>query len=127
MRNLVLVGLGGFLGSSLRYLASGWLQRLADKNLFALGTLGVNVLGCLVLGFLGGYSDRLGPLSQETRLFLCVGALGGFTTFSTFGYETMSMLRDGHMLHAIGNVGVSVVAGLFAVWLGYSMSSMAGG
>lgn len=124
MRNFLIVGCGGFLGSALRYGVSGWAQRLVPSGLFPVGTLVVNVVGCFVLGLLGGYAENVGLFGPSTRLFLFLGVLGGFTTFSTFGYETMAMLRDGQSFGALANVGLQIVLGLAGVWLGYSIPSL---
>lgn len=120
------VGLGGCIGSILRYLVSGWVQRLADTPLFPYGTLSVNVVGCLTIGLLGGLADNAGMLSPSTRLFLLVGVLGGFTTFSTFGYETMALLRDKAMSAAFLYVGLHLLLGFGAVALGYGLSTLKG-
>nr|HPQ66639.1 CrcB family protein [bacterium] len=90
LKNLLIVGLGGFVGSVLRYSVSGWVQRLAPEGSFPLGTLAVNVTGCLVLGFLGGLAENLEVFAPGTRVFVFLGVLGGFTTFSSFGYETQA-------------------------------------
>ena len=123
---ILVVGLGGFLGSILRYLVSGWVQSLAATASFPLGTIVVNVLGCLVLGFLGGLSENVGLFAPATRMFLFLGVLGGFTTFSSFGYETASLARDAQMALALANVGLHVVLGLGATWVGYSLSMFMG-
>ncbi len=120
------VGLGGFAGSVLRYLVSGWIQRLADTPLFPYGTLSVNVLGCLAIGLLGGWADNAGLFSPSTRLFLFIGVLGGFTTFSTFGYETMALLRDRATAGALLYVGLHLLLGFGAVALGYGLSNLKG-
>jgi len=113
-----LVGFGGFIGSVARYLMAGAVHRVADRALFPSGTLAVNVLGCLAIGFLGGLAESRGVLSASARLFLLIGVLGGFTTFSSFGFETMQLLRDGRALAAAANVSAQVVFGLAAVWGG---------
>jgi len=123
MRQIIIVGLGGFAGSVLRYLVSGWIQRLSDTPLFPYGTLSVNVLGCLAIGLLGGWADNAGLLSPSGRLFLLIGLLGGFTTFSTFGYETMAMLRDKALVGALLYVGLHLLLGFGAVALGYGLSN----
>jgi len=87
--NPLLVGLGGALGSIARYLASGWAQAAAKNGLFPYGTLAVNLLGCLVIGFLAQLSESRGVFIPEARALVFVGILGGFTTFSTFGNETL--------------------------------------
>ena len=126
MISIGLVGLGGFAGSILRYLVSGWVQGLADTTFLSFGTLGVNVIGCLAIGLLGGLADNAGLLGPSTRLFLLVGVLGGFTTFSTFGYETMALLRDRAMLAAFLYVGLHLFLGFGAVALGYGLSNLKG-
>jgi CrcB protein len=122
VREILAVGLGGFIGSILRYLVSGWAQTLSASGSFPYGTLAVNVAGCLVLGLLGGLSDSLGVFSPTARALLFIGVLGGFTTFSTFGYETTALARDGQMAAALANVGLSVVLGLAAAWVGYALA-----
>jgi len=124
MRNIIMVGLGGFAGSALRYLIAGWVQKLSDSPLFPYGTLGVNVLGCLLIGLLGGWADNAELFGPGTRLFLLVGLLGGFTTFSTFGYETMALLRDKELLAAGAYVGLHLVLGFTAVAVGYGISNL---
>ncbi len=126
MRNLIIVGLGGFLGSVLRYLVSGWVQRLSDTALFPYGTLSVNVVGCLLIGLLGGWADNTDLFSPAARLFLLLGILGGFTTYSTFGYETVALLRDRQALTAMSYVGLHLLLGFGAVALGYGLSNLKG-
>ena len=118
MSSLLLVGLGGFLGSVLRYLFSGYVQGLLKTAEFPYGTIVVNITGCLVIGFLSQLAESQGLFTSETRAFLFIGFLGGFTTFSTFGNETMYLLRDGENLLAVFNIAVHIAFGLGAVWLG---------
>jgi CrcB protein len=114
---LGLIALGGGLGSVLRYLIAGWVQPLARLG-FPLGTLVVNVTGCLAIGFLHAYfNPRL--VREEYRIAILVGVLGGYTTFSTFGYETFTLTRAGEFARAAANVLLSVLLGLAAVWIGY--------
>ena len=122
MVNIILVGLGGFVGSVLRYLASGYVQQSTKSIDFPFGTLAVNVIGCFVIGFLAQLAESRGVFTSESRLFVFVGILGGFTTFSSFGNETLNLTRDGQMMNALANVGTNVVLGLFAVWLGRTVS-----
>jgi len=124
MWNIILVGMGGFVGSVLRYLVSGWVQKLTDAAFFPYGTLGVNVLGCLVIGLLGGWADNAEYFSPSARLFLLIGLLGGFTTFSTFGYETMALLRDKEVLAASTYVALHLILGFAGVALGYGLSTL---
>ncbi len=110
---ILLVGLGGFLGAIARF----GLSTLVHKHfhhLFPLGTLIVNILGCFAIGLLVGLIET----REHLKLFLLTGLLGAFTTFSTFGNETFSLLRDNRLLLAIANVALSVILGLSALWLG---------
>jgi CrcB protein len=118
MSNLLWVGCGGFVGSILRYLVSGWTQQSMDSATFPWGTLAVNAIGCFVVGALSYLADARGLLHAEARLFLVVGVVGGFTTFSAFGNETLNLLRDGENVAAALNVGANVVLCLVAAWLG---------
>lgn len=120
LRTLFLIGTGGFIGSILRYLVSGYAQQVSKSIQFPFGTLAVNILGCALVGLLAELADHRGVISGETRAFLMVGLLGGFTTFSAFGNETMNLLRDGEFWLASGNIIGHTVLGLGAVWLGYS-------
>ncbi len=124
MTKSILVGFGGFLGSIARYLAGGAVQRLAEGSAFPYGTLFVNVTGCLAIGFLAALSEARGVLSPEARVFLMVGILGGYTTFSSFGYETLQLVRGGEMPAAAANILVQVVVGLGAVWAGAATARM---
>lgn len=124
MTKSLLVGFGGFLGSIARYLAGGAVHRLAEGSVFPYGTLFVNVTGCLAIGFLAALSEARGVLSPEARVFLLIGVLGGYTTFSSFGYETLQLVRGGEMLAAAANVLVQVVVGLGAVWAGAATARM---
>lgn len=115
---LLLVAAAGALGSSARYLVSGWAQRLGAG--FPWGTLAVNTLGCLVIGLLMYLFQQRQALSENARLALMVGFLGGFTTFSAFGYETFAMMRERDWPLAALNVGASLALGLVGVWGGWS-------
>ena len=119
---ILLVGVGGFFGAVMRYVVTNWVQDFFHVLSFPYGTLTVNLLGCLIIGLLGGLSESRNLLNQEARALLFIGVLGGFTTFSTFGYETVQLLRDGQSLAAFSNIGLQVCMGLVAVWIGYSIS-----
>lgn len=123
----LLVGIGGFLGSVLRYGAGGLLHRLLSQALFPWGTLAVNVLGCAAIGFCGGLAELRGLFSPEARLLVFIGLLGGFTTFSSFGYETFHLLRDGETARAAANVTAQMLLGLVAVWAGDQAARLIGG
>jgi CrcB protein len=121
---ILLAGCGGFLGSIARYLLGGAVHRLVQGPVFPFGTLVVNVSGCLAIGFLGGLADQRGLLSPEARVFLLIGVLGGYTTFSSFGYETYQLLRDGEMLPALANVFLQLALGIVAVWAGHTVTRL---
>ena len=117
MGTVLLVGLGGFLGSIGRYLLSGWVQSRGGAG-FPYGTLAVNVGGCFVMGALSELAETYSFLTPQARAFLAVGILGGFTTFSAFGNETLNLARDGERGLALGNITANVLLALAAVWLG---------
>jgi len=120
----LLVGLGGFLGSVLRYGIGGLIQRLApSEQYFFMGTLGVNVLGSFFIGLLGGLAESRGLLGLEARMLLLVGLLGGFTTFSAFSYQTLQLARGGQWGLAALNVTAQLLLGLVAVWFGWYLGS----
>lgn len=118
MRQLILVGLGGCLGAVARYKLTGLvLHHWADWR-FPLGTFLVNVAGCLIAGLLAGVAERHGLFSADARVFLFAGVLGGFTTFSAFGLETVDLLRRGEVAVAFAYVALSVLCGVAILWLG---------
>ena len=121
MLNAAVVGAGGFIGAICRYGMSGMVQRFTAATTFPVGTLAVNMLGCLLIGVLVGLVESRQMFGPEFRRFMLIGILGGFTTYSTFAYESVALLRDAEYLRAFGNVGVHVVLGLALVWLGYGL------
>ncbi len=121
MSSIWLVGIGGFIGSVMRYVLGGYVQQ-SSRSIFPYGTLTVNVIGCFVIGFLAQLAENRGVFSSEARAFVFIGILGGFTTFSSFGNETFNLARDGQILSVFANVGSNVILGLFAVWLGRTVS-----
>ena len=118
MRMIMLVGLGGFAGSVLRYWFTALFQNLFSRLPFPTGTLFVNVIGCLLIGFISQFADNGGAFSPEARSLILIGLMGGFTTFSTFSNESMDLLRTGHSVLGFANLGMHVLLGLGAVWLG---------
>ena len=122
MYKLLLIALGGALGTLARYgthvLAKGAGERLA----FPIATLTVNLLGCFAIGYLQGVLVERWPVREEYRLMLIVGFLGGFTTFSTFGWETAQLLRDGQVVRGMAYAVASNVIGIALVFAGYGLS-----
>ncbi len=117
-KNLILVGIGGCLGAVSRYKLGGLVLHSTADWKFPLSTVLVNVLGCLVAGILAGLAEKHDLLSADMRLFLFTGLLGGFTTFSAFGLDTVYLLQRHETLIALSNVTTSVVFGVLALWLG---------
>jgi len=118
---ILIIGSGGFLGAILRYFMSGYAQRLSGSYSFPVGTLAVNLIGCFIIGVVSKMAEDLGLFSIETRMFLTIGFLGAFTTYSTFGYETLNLLRDNEWLYAFTYVGLHLFLGIGAVWIGRSL------
>ncbi|MEI6682188.1 MAG: fluoride efflux transporter CrcB [Bacteroidota bacterium] len=116
MKLILAIGAGSFIGGISRYLLSLFIQDRIDTT-FPFGTLTVNILGCFLIGVVFGFADR-GNMSQEWRLFLATGILGGFTTFSAFSNETVGMMRDGQFWYASSYVVSSIVLGLVATFIG---------
>ncbi len=115
--NLLLVVLGGGIGAGGRYLLGGWLY-LQLGNGFPWGTFAVNALGSLMIGLVFGLAQTK-SISPGTTLFLAVGVLGGFTTFSAFSYETMRLLANGSIGASFLNVAGQFAVGLIAVYAGF--------
>jgi len=116
--NILLVALGGAFGSVSRYLLGTWIQSVSKSIDFPFGTLTVNLIGCFLIGFLSQLAEARGVFVSEARAFIFIGILGGFTTFSSFGNDTINLLRDGETFNALANVGANVILGLGLVWLG---------
>jgi len=113
----LLVGVGGLVGSLCRYWLAGFVQQLYGSE-FPWGTLAVNVLGSFVIGLVFAMSVDRGLINADVRLLLTTGFCGGFTTMSTFSFETVALLRDGSTVAALGNIGGTLLSCLGAVWLG---------
>jgi len=116
-RTLILVGIGGLFGSILRYLVAVFFARQA-ASAFPYGTLFVNLAGCFLIGILFALSEKGNVLSPEWRILLTTGFCGGFTTFSTFSYESIRLIQDGEIFLVSVYVAGSVVVGLVSTWLG---------
>jgi len=119
MVNMLIAGIGGFIGTIMRYTLNNLVYKALAYPIFPFGTLIINVLGCFFIGYIASLAESRVSLTTETRIFLQIGILGGFTTFSSFGYETFNLIRDGQFFLGAANILVSVFVGLFAVWLGY--------
>ena len=117
MGKLILAGLGGAIGSILRYSVSGLVQDLSRSIAFPYGTLAVNLIGCFAIGFLSQLAESRGYFTVDTRTLVFVGVLGGFTTFSAFSNETMNLWREGESGLATLNVVAHLVLCLGAVWI----------
>ncbi len=116
--HLFLVALGGAVGSVCRFYLSGTTMHRITLGAFPLATLTVNVLGCLVAGIILGLSERFNFLTVEARILIFSGILGGFTTFSAFAVETVTLLKRGESSTAVSYVLLSVTLGIAALWLG---------
>lgn len=123
MQQVLLVGAGGFVGSVLRYLVSTGVQRTFSESWLPYGTLLVNIVGCFAIGLLAGLADSRQVLNPEARLVLMVGLLGGFTTYSTFAYDALALLRGVGILSAVAYVALHIVIGIAAVWLGHLITA----
>ncbi len=117
MMQLLIVGAGGAFGAIGRYWLSIWVYSLTGRA-FPWGTLAVNLLGSLLMGFLSVWLLERMSLSSEMRALLMVGFLGSFTTFSTFSLETLLLLEQGAVARAGVNIAVSVITCIFAAWMG---------
>jgi len=119
--NILLVAVGGAIGSVARYVLSLLVLR-ATGSYFPFGTFTVNLIGCLVFGVIAGAADQRLAISSAARVFLLVGVLGGFTTFSSYAFESFALLRDGQLAAASVNILGQVVAGLVGVALGFALT-----
>lgn len=114
----LLVGAGGFIGSALRYVIGGIVHSAVPTSTFPYGTLVINVTGCFAIGCVSQLVEAHGALGPGTRALLVVGILGGYTTFSGFGNETVNLLREGQRLAGGLNIGAHMALALGAVWFG---------
>jgi fluoride exporter len=125
--NWLWVGLGGFLGANCRYFLSAFIARLIHKPLLPYGTITVNILGCFAIGFLAALAYSRHQLSPAWSLFILVGFLGGFTTFSSFGLEAFELVKQQHIIAALIDIILQVGLGMIAVALGFWVSLLATG
>lgn len=119
MKEMLLVGAGGFIGAVARFQISRWVSGGWNAGKFPAGTLLVNLTGCLLIGVIAGWLEKRGGSGEGMRLFWITGMLGGYTTFSAFSWESLHLLRHGHFAVCAGYVLASLLGGLAAVWLGW--------
>lgn len=121
MMKILYIGLAGMLGTLGRYWLSGVVARRYGET-FPLGTLFVNIIGCFLAGLLFYLMQERFLVNQTLRTIIMIGFLGGFTTFSSYGLQTFTLLRDGEIAFAALNLIVSNVVGLLMVWAGYTVA-----
>jgi CrcB protein len=121
LQNLLLMAAAGGLGALCRYGLGGVVQQYVGAR-FPAGTLVVNLLGCLLFGFVWGWLEGRAGFSPQTRLVVLTGFMGAFTTFSTFAFETANLLQGGQLLAAVLNVGVQTIAGVLLVIAGLALA-----
>ena len=123
MIKILMAGLGGFFGAILRYVLSTFIYKLFGTD-FPYGTFAVNVLGCFLIGFFMGLVDAGVIISPNLRILIAIGFLGGFTTFSSFSYETVELLKAGAWISAVANVVYTILNCLGATWIGEVLSRL---
>jgi len=121
MKQLLIVGLGGFVGSAARYKIGGLVLHHSAAWRFPLSTFAINISGCFAIGVLAALAEKQDLFSPDARLFLFTGLLGGYTTFSAFGLEGVFLLRRGETLVCLLYALLSVVLGFLAVWIGFRL------
>lgn len=120
LKSILLVGIGGGTGSILRYLTAIFVNRFW-ANAFPMATFTINLLGCLVIGILAGVAEKQAWFSDNYKLLFITGFCGGYTTFSAFAIENVTLVQGNNSLLAFLYIGLSVLAGMAAVWLGMAL------
>lgn len=123
LKTLLIVGVGSFTGGVLRYLVSKLLQNIGSQT-FPISTLWVNLIGYFAIGLFYGLFERNNLMNTDVRLFLTVGLCGGFTTFSTFINESYQLLKEDNFLYLFAYTSVSLLGGLFVLYIGYTVIRM---
>ncbi|GAA4079974.1 fluoride efflux transporter CrcB [Flavobacterium cheonanense] len=121
LKTILYIAIGGAIGSVLRYLTSVFVNKYW-ANHFPLATFITNVLGCFLIGLLIGILEKNNLANSNLKWFLITGICGGYTTFSTFGFENYTLFQNNNSLLAFGYITLSVLLGIFAVWLGLFVS-----
>lgn len=121
MKDLAWIALAGAVGTVSRYAVAGWAQKLGGAK-FPWGTLAVNMIGCFLFGLIFALAEERFVLSSRVRIIFLTGFMGAFTTFSTFGFETAGMVRDGQWISALTNLAVQNVGGIICVLLGFALA-----
>lgn len=120
--NVLLIAIGGALGSVGRYLLSTVILEMTTP-FFPYGTFAVNLVGCAAFGAIAGAAQHRLPITVEWRAFLLVGVLGGFTTFSTYAFDSVTLMRDGQWNLALVNMIGQLAGGVMALWVGLRLAS----
>lgn len=123
IKQVLLIGFGGFAGSVARYYVSK-LNLSYEVFAIPIGTLAVNILGSLLIGFLAGIADKSPIMTADLRLLLMVGLCGGFTTFSSFTNENLMLMHNGQFISILLYTSLSIVLGFIAVYLGFTASNL---
>lgn len=123
LKTILIIGLGGAMGSMLRYLTSLFVARFWENH-FPLATFITNVIGCFLIGLFIGFLEKQQLANSDLKWFLITGFCGGYTTFSTFGYENFNLLQNQNMGIALAYIASSVIIGLMAVWFGLFVAKM---
>lgn len=118
MLQIIWIGLGGFVGAVLRYFVSGFVHWISRAGYFPVGTMTVNIIGCFFIGLLSVLVDGQNVMDPQIRAFIFVGFLGAFTTYSTFGNDSLNLFETGNSMGVIVNVGLHLILGIGAVWGG---------
>ena len=123
MKNILMIGIGGMVGSMARYLTATYFSRLFPST-FPYGTFAVNIIGCLVIGLIFGLSERYSWFTSDWRIFLATGFCGGYTTFSAFAVENVELLQQSNYLTFASYSIASFTLGLLAVIIGMSLGKI---